>query len=150
MLKAVFELYSKKAQAFVLPGWASGPEVILPPAQIRWLVDQPDSVLSAREVHHEILEADYVFQYAHAVHNPIHEDVIRRDLNRQLASLTTEIVEELTSVFDQHWGSNTEEWKEIPGFKNMMATIVRTTNRVLVGRALCTASIWTTSAALIQ
>ncbi|KAI9881275.1 MAG: hypothetical protein M1830_005561 [Pleopsidium flavum] len=86
--------YSKQAKSFVLPSWASSPEVIIPTSQIRWLADQPDDVLSAREVHHEILEADYVFQYAHAVHHPIHEDVIRRDLNRQLPSLTMEIMKE--------------------------------------------------------
>lgn len=61
-----------------------------------------------------------------------------------------EIMKELRSIFDQHWGFNTEDWKDIAVFKNMMATIVRTTNRVLVGLPLCKAFLGTFRFVLIK
>ena len=111
--------------------------MILPPTLIRWLAFQPDDILDVQELHQDILETDYVFQYSHAVSNPIHEDVIRRDLNRQLGSLTIEIMDELGNGFAQYWGVDTQNWRDIRVFENMMRTITRTTNRMLVGLPLC-------------
>lgn len=98
---------------------------------------QPDDILDVQKLHEEILETDYVFQYSHAVHNPIHEDVIRRDLNRHLGSLTPAIMIELEDTFEKYWGVDTKQWKEIRVFENMMKSITRVTNHVLVGRPLC-------------
>jgi len=131
--------YSKAGKSFVLPSWTAGPEVILPPNSIRWLANLPDDVLDVQELHQDILETDYVFQYRHAVSSPIHEDVIRRDLNKQLGSLTTDIMSELGSGFEQYWGVDMQEWREIAVFDNMMKTVTRTTNRMLVGLPLCNA-----------
>ena len=111
--------------------------MILPPRLIRWLAVQPDDVLDVQELHQNILETDYVFQYRHAVSSPIHEDVIRRDLNRQLGSLTMEIMNELEDGFEQYWGVDARNWKSIAAFDNMMRTITRTTDRMLVGLSLC-------------
>lgn len=98
---------------------------------------QPDDILDVQKLHEELLETDYVFQYPHAVHNPIHEDIIRRDLNRQLGSLTSAIMTEVEGTFKKYWGVDTEKWKEIRVFENMMQSITRVTNHVLVGRPLC-------------
>ena len=111
--------------------------MILPQNLIRWLAVQPDDVLDVQELHQDILETDYVFQYRHAVSSPIHEDVIRRDLNRQLGSLTTGIMNELGNSFEEYWGVDVRNWKSIAAFDNMMRTITRTTNRMLVGLPLC-------------
>ncbi len=110
---------------------------MLPLSLIQWLAVQPDNVLDVQELHQDILETDYVFQYRHAVSSPIHEDVIRRDLSRQLGSLTTEVMNELENGFKQYWGVDTQNWRIIAVFDNMMKTVTRTTNRMLVGLPLC-------------
>ena len=110
---------------------------MLPLSLIQWLAVQPDNVLDVQELHQDILETDYVFQYRHAVISPIHEDVIRRDLNRQLGSLTTEVMNELENGFTQYWGVDAQNWRIIAVFDNMMKTVTRTTNRMLVGLPLC-------------
>lgn len=71
------------------------------------------------------------------VRHPVHEDVIRRDLTRQLGSLTMEIMEELGNGFDRYWGFDTENWKEACVYDNMMKIIARTSNRIIVGLPLC-------------
>ena len=94
-------------------------------------------MLNTKEVHSDALEADYTMLNPEIVRHPVHEDVIRKDLTRQLGSLTTEIMEELGSGFDQYWGFDTENWKEACVFENMMRIIARTSNRVIVGLPLC-------------
>lgn len=137
MLEEGYYKYSKAGKVYVLPSWTSGPEAILPPSLVRWMSTQPDDILNVQKLHEEILETDYVFQYTHTVDNPLHEDVIRRDLNRHLGSLTPAIMMELEDTFKQYWGLDTEQWKEIRVFENTMRSITRVTNHVLVGRPLC-------------
>ena len=96
-----------------------------------------DDVLDVKKLHAEMIEADYVFQYSYTIHNPIHGDVIRRDLNRQLGSLTPAIMTELEDTFKGSWGVDTEQWKEIRVFETITRIITRVTNHVLVGQPLC-------------
>jgi hypothetical protein len=48
-----------------------------------------------------------------------------------------DIMDELASGFDETWGFDTQAWKEIGVFQNMMRIIARTSNRVMVGLPLC-------------
>lgn len=120
----------------VLPA-IQGLTVLVPPSQIPWLLSQPEHVLNTKEVHRDSLEADYTMLNPEIVRHPVHEDVIRRDLTRQLGSLTMEIMEELGNGFDRYWGFDTENWKEACVYDNMMKIIARTSNRIIVGLPLC-------------
>lgn len=48
-----------------------------------------------------------------------------------------DIMDELTTGFDETWGFDTKTWKTIGVFDNMMAIIARTSNRIFVGLPLC-------------
>lgn len=102
-----------------------------------WLLSQPDHILNAKEAQKETLQADYTVLNKKIVIDPTHEEVIRRDLTRQLSSMITEIMEELGNGFDQYFGLDTENWKEIGVYQNMINIVARTSNRVLVGLPLC-------------
>lgn len=71
------------------------------------------------------------------VRYPVHEEVVRRDLTRQLGSLTMEIMEELGNGFDEYWGIDAENWKEAPVYESMIKIVARTSNRIIVGLPLC-------------
>ena len=110
---------------------------MLPITSAQWLIDQPDHVLSVLDVHKKLLATEYTFWNPEIVRNPTHEHIVRTDLTRQLGSLTTEIMAELEAGFDETWGFDTENWKRIGVFDNMMRIVARTSNRIFVGLPLC-------------
>jgi hypothetical protein len=48
-----------------------------------------------------------------------------------------DIMDELAAGFDETWGFDDKQWKEIGVFENMMRITARTSNRVMVGLPLC-------------
>jgi hypothetical protein len=85
----------------------------------------------------EGLQTDYTFADPIIVRQPYHEHIVKTDLTRQLGSLTMDIMDELAAGFDETWGFDNTQWKEIGVFENMMRIIARTSNRVMVGLPLC-------------
>jgi hypothetical protein len=121
----------------VLPHLLTGPEVVLPLSQGRWLVEQPETVLSQTEVNRQFLEADYTFLHPNIVREPVHPDVIRRELTHKLGSFADDIVDELQICLEQNWGADTENWKEVKVYDTMLDVISRLSTRVFVGKPLC-------------
>lgn len=121
----------------MLPHILTGPEVVLPLSQARWLVEQPDTVMSQTEVNRQFLEADHTFLHPNIVREPVHPDVIRRELTHKLSSFTTDIVDELDVCLTENWGSDTENWREVKVYDTMLDVISRLSTRVFVGEQLC-------------
>ena len=107
--------------------------VVLPPGSTEWIINQPDEVLSVKEVHFEELQVDHTFSDPAITRMPYHEHVIKTDLLRHLGHLTMDIMDELKTGFDETWGLDTKEWTSIGVFDNMMTIIARTSNRIFVG-----------------
>ncbi|EXJ73202.1 uncharacterized protein A1O5_02962 [Cladophialophora psammophila CBS 110553] len=131
-----YDLYSKKNQSCII-GKLNGDEIVLPVSSINWIINQPESVLSADEPHKDVLQTDYTFVHPVVVDKPLHHETIRSELTRQLGALTMDIMDELGSAFDDIWGTNTTEWREICPFETLKLIIARTSNRVFVGLPLC-------------
>lgn len=64
-------------------------------------------------------------------------DVIRKYLPRKLPGLTGDILHELSDAVDSRWGTDTEEWHEVPLFETCQNLMARISNRLLVGLPLC-------------
>jgi hypothetical protein len=128
--------FSLKGLACILPT-VSGDVILLPAASTEWIIDQPDEVLNVKQAHMDALQSDYTFSDPAVVSQPHHEHIVKTDLLRQLGSLTMDIMDELTTSFDETWGMETKNWKSIGVFANMMAIIARTSNRIFVGLPLC-------------
>ena len=128
--------YSTKGLSCILPS-ISGELVLLPVSHTSWIINTPDELLNTKAVHRESLQTDYTLLDSNLAQHPYHEDVIKHDLTRKLGTLTTEIMEELAAGFDETWGFDTENWKEIGVFENMMRIVARTSNRIFVGLPLC-------------
>jgi hypothetical protein len=132
--------YSKLNRLFVLPNPARGPIVILPPSQIRNVLNKPDGVLDPAGPQHESVQSKYTVRDRRVTAKDFHFAIIRRQLTRALAGVTADINEELGLAFDQLWGTDAENWREVNVYESCMKAVARTSNRVFVGPPLCT---WT-------
>lgn len=129
--------YSSRGKAYILPDFSGKPEVIIPNSEIRWLLDQPDSVLSSAALHYDTLAGAYAFTDPKILKDPFHEHVVHRNMGRRIGDLIMDLWDEIGTALDETWGTNTNEWKEICVFDNMMHIIARASNRVFIGMPLC-------------
>ncbi|ETN42422.1 uncharacterized protein HMPREF1541_01577 [Cyphellophora europaea CBS 101466] len=135
-IHSAYTKYSKAAQSCIVPSLAD--EVILLPAQcIDWLIAQPDSLVSNLDAIKDVLLPHYTLLRPDIVHNPTHHQTIRGPLTRNLAGLVPDIFDEVASAFDDLWGTDTSEWKEICPYESMLRIVARGSNRVFVGKSLC-------------
>ena len=111
----------------------------MPPSQIRWLLEQPDSVLSQHEVNRLIISADTTLLHKNITQegNVIHRQVIQREMTRGQDSYTNDMIDEIEEALGRNWGYNTQGWEEIKVFDTMIDLISRVVCRVLVGLPLC-------------
>ena len=120
-----------------MPDFSGKPEIIIPRSQLSWLLDQPDNILSTSEFHYETLEGDYAFTNPHILKDPYHEHVVHKYLPRNLSKLVPAIQDEMEHSINTSWGFDTESWKEITVWTNLMYIISYATNRMFVGLPLC-------------
>ena len=111
--------------------------ILLPADSVNWIINQPDSMLCSIDVLKAQLQAQHTFSLPHIVDNTTHHETIKGDLTRQLASLTVPIIDEITESFNESWGTDTVNWKEVCVFETLMRIIARTSNRVFVGAPMC-------------
>lgn len=111
--------------------------IVLPSSLGQWLVDQPDTVLSSQMRQNEFLQTKHTFPIPKMAEQPHHVHVVKTDLTRKLSSLSEEIWTELKTALDEHWGTDTEDWREVNVFQTMMRVVTRSSNRLFVGKQLC-------------
>lgn len=130
-----FIQYSKNGVPFVQMSPFDGPVAIIPKSIISWLFNQPDpaivsikaSILEALKAEHTI-KPNIVREHIH-----VHEELIKRDLTRNLDSVMGDITEELELSLNDVLGSHMENWKEITVCESVRKVLTRATNRVFVG-----------------
>ncbi|KAI1159492.1 cytochrome P450 [Nemania serpens] len=137
LLDEGYEKYSKNDQVFVLPYFINGPQVVLPPSQIPWLVAQSEDVLSQEHVNRQFLESDYSFFQANRVRDPVHPEITQHQLTRRIGGFVDDIVDEARASIDEYWGTDTEQWREVRVYDTVLLVIARMTLRVLAGLPLC-------------
>ncbi|PNS17352.1 Cytochrome P450 3A4 [Sphaceloma murrayae] len=129
-----YEKYNKAGKSFIIPNLPGTPlEIILPRSQMKWLVDQPDDVLSVGVAHYNQLHGQYSFVSPKVLGDLYHEHVIHRSLARQLIGLIPHIEDEVIAAMDDVLGLDTENWTSLNVWDMFFSLIPRLTNRVLVG-----------------
>jgi cytochrome P450 len=128
--------YSKQGQAYAAPNFNFVPDVILPPKYMRWLNDQPEDVLSAREGQLYFL-SKYTFS-----HDRLHQDTLDATITRtaqilRLQTLQGQVWDELTTALRDEWGDDNGQWREVNLYETMWTMVARTANRAFVGKPLC-------------
>ena len=116
-----------------------GPVTIVPRSMITWLFNQLDpATVSIKASILEALKAEYTIKPDHVrerIH--VHEDLIKRDLTRNLEAVVPDIAEELEISLNDIIGLDTENWKEITLYESIRKILTRATNRIFVGLPLC-------------
>jgi cytochrome P450 len=144
--------HSKHERAFLLPSSASRPaDIVLPRTQTAWLLDQPESVVSAGDAHNHIMHSQYNFLGARLAEDGLHVRVVHRHLARHLPALIPDIAEEVRESVDdaftrgkgqkpnakQGAGTLDDGWMELNLWDAFIHVVPRVTNRVMVGHPLC-------------
>ncbi|KAI7568681.1 hypothetical protein KC317_g3970, partial [Hortaea werneckii] len=130
-----YKKFSKSGLPFVVPSFISWqPEVVLPPAHIQWLVEQPDTVLSINEALIKDLEFLYTAPAAWSFTRPFHVEALNK---LRMESLIPDMAEEVQDSIDRVWGTDTENWNEVNIEETMRHVLVQITARVIVGSPLC-------------
>lgn len=121
---------------YIMPSIDRGPVVVLPPSQIRRFYNLPEEELDAHRTSNESIQTSYTIQDQHIVHHPLHFDIIRHKISRNLDVLTQPIATELDIGFRRIWGLGTE-WRDIPVWQSCMDIIAGAANAALSGYPLC-------------
>ncbi|KAH8668751.1 cytochrome P450 [Xylariales sp. PMI_506] len=137
LLDEGYEKYSKHDRPYVLPYFLNGPQVVLPTSQVRWLLDQPDSVLSQDHVNRQFLEADHTFMDANLVKDPVHPEIIKHELTKKINSFSGGLAEEMELCLEESWGTDTNNWREVQLYDTMLDAIARLSTNVFIGQPLC-------------
>lgn len=149
-----YERYTKNNKVFVLPPTLGmQAEVVMPSSQLRWMFDQPDSVLSTSQAHYDFLQGDYAFVSPAILRDPYHEHVsvikyhmflladiyvkvIHKCLVRNLNAVIPDLAEEVPIAVDRIFGTDTENFVKREVMDSFMRMIPSITNRLLVGKKL--------------
>jgi hypothetical protein len=137
-LLAGYEKYGKNNKIFVLPAVIGmQAEIVIPRSQMSWMLDQPDSILSTREAHFDILQGKYAFIEPLIVRDPYHERILHKHIVRNLNTIIPDLAEEIPASVEATYGMDTGNYQKVEVLESFMKMIPRLTNRMLVGRALC-------------
>ncbi|KAF2811844.1 cytochrome P450 [Mytilinidion resinicola] len=131
-LKEGYEKYSKANLPFISPNITFRPVVILPPSHFRWLISQPDDVLSIAAVLKDAVQFHYTSPSSWTFSRAFHVEALNK---MPLDLLTSAIVDEITTSIDTLWGTDSSTWRKVP-VSTMNTAICRITNRVFVGADL--------------
>lgn len=106
-------------------------EVMLPPSYISWLLAQPDSVLSIREVLLADVEFEYTSPRSWKFVRPFHNEALNK---MNLNHMTGDMIEEISISVEEWFGKVPGEWTRTSVQASMSTVLTRITNRVFVGK----------------
>ena len=110
---------------------------MVPKEHLRWMVKQPETVLSARLPQVGRFAIEYLVPGLDVNHDLFMMDVIRKDLTRNLGRLQPSIYQDISESIDELMGIDTDNWREVCLWETMQKTVFKSTNRVFVGLPLC-------------
>lgn len=89
--------YSKQGKSYIIPSFFTKSEIILPPSSIKWFLDQPDTVLSAHDIHTDLLPAKYIGSDARIMDDSFQTIVLCKHVSRHAAICIPEIDDEVST-----------------------------------------------------
>ncbi|KAF4633233.1 hypothetical protein G7Y89_g4886 [Cudoniella acicularis] len=129
--------YGKANQPFIIPSLDRGPMVIVPPKQIKKLYDLPEDVLDIHAVQNVTIQTRWTIKDQEVADNDFQINVVRNQITRNLGTLTPVIARELVLGFEQWWGVNTEQWREVKIWDSCLKLVAGASNGAFCGTPLC-------------
>lgn len=136
---AIAEAYQFKDQACLLPIIDLGSAVIVPPSEVGWYLDQPESELSIHYHHMDAFQLNWTLTDPKIVAGPrpIHHLLISTKLTREINNLLPVLADEITSAIDETWGTDPDNFKKLCPMNDMPHVVSRVVNRAFVGAPTC-------------
>lgn len=116
--------------------------ILLPSSQRKWLVDQPESIVSMHEQTTQHFQWNFGTVYPTRDHNKVPIHIIATKLTREIGNLIPALSEELDLALAKHWGGNvaassSNEWKEVCVYKTLRPIVGQAINRIFIGKSHC-------------
>ncbi|KAF4997932.1 hypothetical protein FDECE_11945 [Fusarium decemcellulare] len=137
LFREAYHDYIKKGKPVVLPGFGFRKEVILPQSSMKWALNQPDEVLHLPEAFAEIDQVRYSLGHDKIAVDAWQGLIVKTDMNRVLENIVNTMNKELHVVFDEQFGTDTENWKEIDLNPTVQIIVAQAASRFTVGLPLC-------------
>ncbi|KAL4874707.1 cytochrome P450 [Aspergillus karnatakaensis] len=137
LMREAYDKYLSKGKAVWIPGLGARKELILPNTSMKWALAQPSRVLNHRA---GILEVDfpkYLLGNEFFLNDPWHGHLVRTELQPMLDGVCEKMNEEINLAFNDYFGDDTENWKEIDVLTTARKIIGRAASRFTVGEPLC-------------
>ena len=120
-----------------MPTTSFEPHIMLPRDYIKWLVDQPEDILSHGQVPGEKLGLRYLFPGFDYTTDIALITAIRLHLTRNLGNIQGDLISEIRSVIDATFGVDDQTWTEVNLFTAMNTIVFNSSGFVLFGEPLC-------------
>lgn len=114
-----------------------GPTVVLPPKNVRWVLDQPSHVLSFLAFQRHRLQLDYIRSDFNIMFRPIYLPLVVKILTRKGSSVVAETYDELQQACDHELGLDTDQWKSVCLYDSVQHLVGASTSRMMIGPPLC-------------
>ncbi|CAG8892933.1 unnamed protein product [Penicillium egyptiacum] len=135
-MMSAYKKFNVAGIPFLLPTTGFEPQVMLPQEWIKWVVDQPEDILSSRQVQGERLGLNYILPALDITSDVAIIEATRIHLTRNVGKVQANLVDELRQSVDKVFGMNTEEWSEVNVHSAMKELTFKSTGRVLFGHSL--------------
>ncbi|KAJ7500864.1 cytochrome P450 [Mycena galericulata] len=137
---------SRRGLIHVVPTWARGPQIILPPSMTPWLASMPDDILNSRNCTFYQIQFKHTVGHPEITSNDMLDTLINRELARTTGALNADISEEIEDAMVDLFGSDGET-RKVSLFKTVSKIVGRANNRVFVGKELSSTDKFVASAA---
>lgn len=124
----------------MLPGFGVRIEVYLPQSQMKWIMAQPDHVLDQGQAFAEIDQVTWALGHDRYVVDAWQGMIVKYDLNRAIEVIANSMKDELAVVFDDQFGTDTENWKTVDLTQTVKMIVAQAASRFTVGLPLCRSS----------
>ncbi|OAX85266.1 hypothetical protein ACJ72_00354 [Emergomyces africanus] len=136
LFREAYETYLKNGQPCLFPGLGLRTEILLPKSTLRWLVTQPDNVLSMSAAFRELDQIDWAADHHKYITDPWLPPILNRDVNRNLDRYLGPLGEEMRNAVERRI-PNQNEWVEIPLWDTLKLIIAQGSSQFTVGESLC-------------
>ncbi|KAJ4390619.1 hypothetical protein N0V93_004215 [Gnomoniopsis smithogilvyi] len=122
-------------QAAILPvaGPGGGSFVVLPASETQFVTDQPTDVLNLRAVIIKGLLYRFTVGDQFIVSNAAHQHIITTTLTNQIGNLLSALNDETVFCFEDIWGTDTENFRDVGVWDTLGRVVGGVTNRAFVG-----------------
>ncbi|KAI0404297.1 ent-kaurene oxidase [Xylaria palmicola] len=128
--------YSKQNAPFVVPSMDLGPQVIIPPQQIRNVYSLPEDILDVEETQNQLLQVRWTMRDKIIAQERLHANVVRNQLTRNIKNITETVADEIDSGFGRTWGT-APTWREVKIWDTCLRIVAGATNGAFCGQPLC-------------